>query len=70
MTIVIRMAGTKEDRKTEKLINEIKKNPCLYDRQCPKYKHNEEKLEIWKEIARCTGMSSGKYSSLCLDFKR
>lgn len=53
------MGGKEEDKKTERLIIEIEKNSCLYDKQSPLYKDNTKKDDIWKEVVLLAGYNGG-----------
>ncbi|XP_041377058.1 uncharacterized protein LOC121389477 [Gigantopelta aegis] len=51
------MGRNEEDRKTERLIREIEKHGCLYDKESPLYRDIDKKDKIWKEIASRVGMT-------------
>lgn len=44
----------------EQIINEVHKNPVLYDTSHCDYKNNRKKDQVWDEIGRRYGIS-GKY---------
>lgn len=49
--------GKNDDELTERLLIEIEKNPCLYDKQCSMYKDNEKKDDVWKNICTRVGIT-------------
>ena len=53
----ISMGRTEEGYKTERLIIEVEKNTCLYDKQSPLYKDLNKKEDIWNDIAQRVGFT-------------
>lgn len=44
----------------EKLIEEVKKYPFLYNKQDRDYKHSVKKFRAWHEIAKQLNLPAGK----------
>jgi hypothetical protein len=49
-----------EDAKTHKLILEVEKKTCIYDKSLTEYKDTQKKDDIWKQIASRLDIS-GEY---------
>ena len=44
----------------EKLAEEVRKFPILYDKSSPDFKNRQMKVDSWKSVAQSLGLQTGK----------